>query len=201
MTFISKLKTRKAPSLDHNFGLSEDDFYQMIELLKNGDERIFEKIFLDHFSECMNYLIRNYKCEQAEAYDISMDTLIDFRTGLFHDKYKYGNLRFLFTRMATQRLIKAKRKTANVKLLDEFFDIEQEVEFNNEEELRKLQLAWSRLDPKSQTLLKQFYIDKTKLSEIADNLNKSHCSVRKQKERAVIALKQNYFQFNDPAII
>jgi len=200
MTFIPKLKTREVSEAKRNFGLSETDFNQMVEQMKNGNEKIFERIFLSHFSDCMIYLKTNYGIQHCEAYDISMDTLIAFRTGLFNDKYKYGNLRFLFTKMASQRLIKEKKKSSKVDLLDNFFEIEEEVDIDNEDEVKLLQKAWAKLDLKSQSLLKKFYIDKMKLTEITILENKSHSAIRKQKERSLISLRTNYNRFSAPLL-
>lgn len=200
MTFKTKLKTTESSDCTRNFGLSKEEFDQMIEQMKNGDERIFEKIFLSHFSDCMIYLKNNYKIQHSEAYDISMDTLIDFRKGLHEGKYKYGNLRFLFTKMATQRLIKEKKKTSKIDLLDEFFEIEQETEVDNEKGIKILKRAWEKLDAKSQSLLKQYYFDKMKLTEIAVLENKTHAAIRKQKERALSSLRKNYNRFSTPSL-
>lgn len=198
MTFKSKLKTRKSPTTQRNFGLTEEDFCEMVSLMKDGNEKLFEKIFLSHFSECMNFLKTNYKINHSEAYDISMDTLLSFRKGLMKDKFRYGNLRFLFTRIATQKLIKEKRKTSKLAFIDELLEMEEKISVSNEEELKFLEQAWSKLDQKSQSILKLFYFDKMKLSEIADAQSKSHCAIRKQKERSIIALRKNYLKISSP---
>lgn len=200
MTLIAKLKNKASTDLKRNFGLTESEFDLMIEQMRNGNEIIFEKIFLSHFSDCMMYLKVNYNIQHSHAYDLSMDTLLDFRKGLHLGKYKYGNLRFLFTKMATQRFIKQKKKSLKVDLLDEFFDIELETDIDNQDEIKTLQRAWARLDNKSQSLLKQFYVEKMKLSEIAILENKSHTAIRKQKERALTTLRKNYNRFSTPSL-
>lgn len=200
MSFISKLKTRKVPNAERNFGLTEKDFNEMVVNMRQGDEKLFEQIFLSHFSSCMQFLKTNYKVDHSVAYDISMDTLMDFREGLTQNKYSYGNLRFLFTRMATQRLIKEKRKSSKLQLVDEFSDVEDENPVDFQEELNFVRQALAKLDPKKQHLLKQFYFNKLKLKEIASTENKSHCAIRKQKERSIIALKNNYLSISKPKI-
>lgn len=200
MTLTTKPITRRSPTTERNFGLTEEQFFEMISKMKLGDENLFEKIFLAHFSDCMSFLKKNYNISHELAYDISMDTLLTFRQGLFHDKYSYGNLRFLFTRMATQLLFKEKKKSAKVTAMEESIEIEEELTINNDEELKFLELAWKNLDEKSQSILKLFYFDKMKLTEIAKLKNKSHSAVRKQKERSIIALKKNYHLFSNPSI-
>ena len=183
-----------------NFNLTEVEFHHLVDELKHGREDLFEKIFLSHFSDCMSYLKSNYRIPHSEAYDLSMDTLIDFRAGLISNKYTYGNLRYLFTKMASQRLYKNKKKESRITITNECPEIEDIIEEPNDEDKYILKKAWMSLEPKSQSLLKKFYYDKMKLKEIGEAENISHSAIRKQKERSIIALRNKFIQLKKASL-
>jgi len=175
-----------------NFGLTKDKFNELRQGLLKGDDSLFEKIFLSHFEDCMAYLKSNFSINNEEAYDVSMDTLLEFRKYLISGKIDYGNLRFLFTRMASQRLFKVKKKDAKIDFqekLPETIDMEQKFD---DEDLLVLNKAWAKLSEKCKTLLKQFYYENQKLSDIALNIGVNAATLRKQKERCVNSLREKF---------
>lgn len=181
-----KLKMR----MEHkNFGLSLESYEKLIMDLKKNDTRFFEQVFLKQFKETIRYLRRKYRTPHEEAYDATMDTLIEFRARFVEGKLKYGNLRFLFTKMASQMLIKNLKKSEvsieNMPLVSEEFSAESQ----KSEELDWLNNAWQFLGQPCQQLLTFHFYGKMKLSEIAEEKQKSPVAVRKQKERCVQKLK------------
>ena len=178
-----------------NFNLSEEKFDKLCKDLKTGDEQLFEQIFLSHFEDCIAFLKSKFNINHEEAYDASMDTMLEFRRYLITDKIKYGNLRYLFTRMAAQRWMKLKKKDAPVKTTEDLPEMLDFTQVYDDEELDILNKAWAKLGQECQKLLKQFYYDKLQLSVIAENTNKSSGSVRKQKERCVNSLRTLFQQF------
>lgn len=197
LTKISKPSTQLAKI---NFGLTEGEFKVMANELSSGNEDLFERIFLSHFSDCLTYLKSNFNTPHNEAYDITMETLIDFRHGLLNEKFKYGNLRYLFTKMASQKLFKIRKKEAKITIIDECPEIEDVIQNSNEEDLNILQKAWSSLDLKSQLILKKFYFNKMKLKDISESENIGYSAIRKQKERSIIALKTKFIQLKKASI-
>lgn len=175
-----------------NFGLSEEEFKQMRLDLIGGKDDLFEQIFLNHFSDCMAYLKANYNTNQEESYDVSMDTMIEFRKYLLTERIQYGNLRFLFTRMAAQRLIKIKKKAAKIDLTEELPEMLDLTQAFDDEDLGILDLAWNKLSEACKILLKQFYYDNIKLSDLAEIEGKNASALRKQKERCVNSLRLNF---------
>ena len=93
-----------------NFGLTEATFERMRQDLRANDTLFFEKVFVEQFKETMAYVKREYRAAHEDAYDATMDALMDFRKRFVQGKLRYGNLRFLFTRMATQTYIRNKKK-------------------------------------------------------------------------------------------
>ena len=96
--------------MDKNFGLSSGEFDQMVADLKKNDTSFFKQVFLKHFENCLNFLRKKYRANYDDAYDATMDTLLEFRRLLVEEKLRYGNLRYLFTRMASQIYIRSRKK-------------------------------------------------------------------------------------------
>lgn len=179
--------------MDKNFGLSELQFNAMVDASRQGDDSIYEKIFLHHFSSCMEYLKRNYSASDEDAYDASMETLLEFLKKLKSGKIIYGNLRFLFTRMAGQIYFKWIKKE-NRKESMEGVDLIEEKDPIDEEDLQILDKAWCELTEDCQVLLKAFYYDKVPLNKIAETENKTPAAVRKQKQRCVEKLRKLFYK-------
>lgn len=174
-----------------NFGLSKEDFEKLVSDLKNGNEQMFEHIFLSHFGKALSFLMNNLKIEHNKAYDACMDTMIVFRKGLINDKYVYGNLSYLFTRMATQVYLKSRTKEHPLEEA-RFANIPAEEPIHYlEEELVALEKAWSKLGEKCKGLLRQFYYEKVQLKKLAEQLGQNPATMRKQKERCLNTLRTN----------
>lgn len=180
---------------EKNFGVTSEEFNLMVANMKQGNENLFEQIFLSHFEKCLIYLKRNYDITHEESYDTCMETLLDFRKGLLNDKYTYGNLSFLFTRMASQRFFKTSKSMKNIHSLSthesEVKTIASE-EKMDEEEITLLNKAWEKLGANCQLLLKNYYYENMKLKKIAEDQSKSPASLRKQKERCLNTLRMQF---------
>lgn len=168
-----------------NFGLSKGEFDELTRELKRNNEVLFEQIFFSHFNECMNYVKRKYRASHDDAYDATMDAMLDFRMRLIDDKIQYGNLRFLFTQMATQFHIRNMKKYQSVDISEDHMIESDIVDF---EDLEKLKVAWKNLGQNCQELLKLNFYSNMKLSAIAEQVDRSAVSIRKQKERCMSKL-------------
>lgn len=171
-----------------NFGLSPESFEKLIADLKRNDTRFFEQVFLKQFKETLRYLNREYRATREEAYDATMDTLIEFRTRFVEGKLRYGNLRFLFTRMASQILLKDRKKNT-IKIEGMAYLEEYNTQSHESEEMDWLNSAWESLGEPCKQLLTCHFYGKMKLSEIAEENQKSPAAIRKQKERCIKQLK------------
>lgn len=170
--------------LDRNFDLTPDEFQLMVIRLKEGDTTLFKQIFIKHFANCQKYLMREYSATSADAYDASMDTIIELRQRLVDGKVFYGNLRYLYTKMASQIFLRKYRpKGDTTSVIVEDMMISDDISEFTEEDMHVLGEAWSRLSPECQELLKLNYYQNLKLTEIAQMYNKPATAIRKQKER------------------
>jgi len=175
-----------------NFGLSEVSFKKIITDLKKNDTYFFEQVFLKQFEETMKYLRREYKATHDDAYDATMDTLLEFRARFIEGKLQYGNLRFLFTKMASQMLLRNIKK--NGTNINDVLSLVQKEDISptEPEELSQLNTAWQLLGDSCKQMLTWHFYGKMKLSEIAEEIQKNPASIRKQKERCIQKLKDQF---------
>lgn len=176
-----------------NFGLTEEDFQEMISEMKNGNEILFEKVFLSQFENCITFLMNQSQVSHSQAYDATMDALLKFRKRLLQGKIAYGNMRFLFNRMATQLLLDSfKRKTV---LLDNTADIINETETDDEQIIEILEKAWNQLCNNCRHILELFYYQKIALKTLAQQIEKTEVAVRKQKQRCLDKLRLHFIKY------
>ena len=97
--------------------------------------------------------------------------------------------------MAAQRLLKNKKKGAKIELKEELPEMMDLTPSFDDEDLKILDKAWDKLNETCQKLLKNFYYNKIKLTELAELEGKSAPSLRKQKERCLNSLRINFTAF------
>lgn len=178
---------RLSINMAKNFGLSEEDFNLIVSQLKTNETAFFERIFLSHFSDCVLYVQKNYSASYDDAYDATMETMIIFRERMVSNKIKYGNLRYLFTKMATQVFLKDVKAYQSRDVYET--DLEEERIPVDQDDLKTLQKSWPELGDACQSLLKNYFYGKLRLKEIAEIEGKTSATVRKQKERCLQRLK------------
>jgi len=176
-----------------NFGLTEIKFTSMLQQMTSGDESLFEKVFLSQFDESKNYLMKRYGIDHSQAYDATMEALLKFRKRLLTGKIKYGNMRFLFTRMASQFLSESFN---NKEILPGKIEIKEEPEpdFDNMT-LDTLDKAWGQMGTECTSVLHQFYYKKIKLKTLALQLEKTETSIRKKKQRCLEKLRSLFLKY------
>lgn len=182
-------------SQPQNFGLTQTEFDLMTEELRQGGGQLFEKIFLAHFPDCMAYLENHGGASQEDAYDAAMETLIQFRLLLIQGKLKYQNLRFLFTRMAMQWYWRWKKNSPTSDPVENFEPMPL-AETYDEESMKTLDLAWSRLGQACQQLLKDFYYNGVALTDLAKQLDQPDATLRQRKKRCLEQLRELFFKFS-----
>ena len=169
-----------------NFGLSEDQFNVMIDDLIQGKENLFEQAFLNHFERSMNYLINKNGAGKEEAYDITMNTLLEFRKRLLEGKVSYGNLNFLFTQMCSQRYKREKGKKIDNETYEQ---VNSDTPTFDEETYQLLDEALSKMGDNCQSLIQDVYYNKLSYKVMESKYSKAMTALRKQKERCITKLK------------
>ena len=192
----SKSTTLKSiPLIGKNFGLTQIEYNELVEDLKIGKEELFEKIFLSHFDNCKQFLVTKHSASYELAYDITMDTLIQFRKRILTDKTTYGNLRYLFTVMASQNLIKYYQKTKKIDLSPFYLE---STPAKSEAVYEALSFAWDTLENDSKKVLEEYYYKKTPLIKIANKLGIKDSSMRKKKQRCLERLRTLFMNKYSP---
>jgi len=171
--------------------MSKSEFDELAFSLKEGEEALFETIFLSHFKNCQQFLVTNHHTSYELAYDITMDTLIQFRQKIITDKIQYGNLRYLFTKMASQNLFKNIKKEQKEDL--SMFYVESEPH-KSEVIYEALSSAWSELESETKKILEEYYYNKTPLIKIAKTLGIADSTMRKKKQRCLDKLRNIFMQ-------
>jgi len=172
-----------------NFGLTEASFGQMVLNLKANDTRFFRQVFLKQFEETVVYVKREYQANQEDAYDATMDALLEFRNRFVEGKLTYGNLRYLFTKMSTQMYFRNIKKRHNH--LEDLEKIPQLPKENATDSVpESFKSAWQTLGIKCKELLSQHYYGSMRLTDIAIESSSSPATVRKKKERCIKKLKE-----------
>lgn len=176
---------------DKNFGLSKEEFSVLLNELKNGDETLFEEIFLNNFQNTCLYIKNKCNIEYDKAYDITMNTLLEYRIRLLDGKIVYGNLKYLFRQMAYHNFVKTVREN---KKEEKTLNIKREVDAAQTKSERNLQdlleVAYKHLESGCRNLLDKFYYLSISYDELAKEEGVSYQAIRKRKERCLTKLKQ-----------
>lgn len=178
-----------ASKAKQNFELRPEEFDQLLEAMKKGDDTLFEKVFLAQFEDCIKYLMARFKVNHSTAYDVSMEALLKFRKRLLEGKISYGNMRFLFTRMASQKLSDSFKK--QTVLLDGAKEDVDKLDLD-EDQLDALDRAWQLLCDECSKLLENYYYQQIDLKIIAERLKKTDSAIRKQKQRCLEKLRHSF---------
>jgi len=187
-----------SPPLNKNFGLSETTFKQMQEALKQGDQQLFEQIFLSHFERCRSLLMSKYNARHNDAYDVVMWSLIQFRHLLMEEKVVYGNLEAYFMRIAVSKYLKDHNsgKEIPTEKLPEGLDLTPDYA-EDEETLAILAKAWSKLGAMCRKLLQGFYYEKLDLKSITVLIgDSSEANTRQRKVRCIKELRKIFFEMD-----
>ena len=178
-----------------NIGLTEDSFNQLVQGLRNGNELLFEKIFVSFFKKNLNILKAKYNANHEDAYDCVMWALLRMRQMLIEGKISYGNLNNYFIRMSITRYIKTKsrNKEFSTEVLPEPQQADDPV--FDDDIMAHLEKAWAKLGDPCKQLLKGFYYDKLELKKLTEILNDtSTANTRKRKERCLKKLRSFFFE-------
>ena len=179
-----------------NFGLTLEEFEALIRRLRAGDESLFEHIFRKHFDDCRRFLIFEKRVPNEDAYDLTVDTILEFRDLLIAGKVQYGNMRFLFTRIAFTTWLKRSGRQMKTSDIDDLpLSIADEDTLDWDEDSHgSLAKAWNFLDKKCQETLRLRYYENLQIAQIAEQRNAKPNSITQESKRCMMALKQYFFE-------
>lgn len=177
-----------------NFGLTQAEFADLLEKLRQGDQELFKQVFLSQFNYYKKYLKTKFKAQDCDAHDAVMDAMLRFRQLLIDGKLRYDNLQgFLLMIVKT---IYLKNFTNNRELpTDEFVELMAWLgtETYSEDDFRSLERAWEKLGDLCRQLLKGFYYNRTDLKTLTVLMNdSSEANTRKRKQRCIEELRKHF---------
>ncbi len=165
--------------------------------LQAGDEQLIERVYLNHFQRCVQFLIHRCGSNYDDAYNCTMDALLEIRKDLINERIFYGNLDYYFTKRAKGKLYKLRgRQSKQLPKVDiEGLDFEDEERIESEmaeTELREtIAEAFKKLCDDCRGILRQYYYEERTFKEIAESLKKSHAAIRKQATRCRDKLRKH----------
>lgn len=141
-----------------------------------ADGKALGYIYHKHQKVCIGRLIKKTRCEPEVARDFFIDAIIIFRDKVLNDTFKeLTNLEAYLYRICENRfLTKLKiEKSRDKKLSDiEFLYYSNDLINDNDELDNKLaeatKKAWELLSEKCKDIIYYFYVDKLKMSDIAN---------------------------------
>ena len=141
--------------------------------MKQGDERLFEQIYLAHFKTCVSYLTNQRRATLDDAHTSTMDALLEIRKELIQEKIQYGNLAFYFTYRAGKKLFKIHEKRKKLKQREppENMDLQDDNDFlqtlQTKEMTQMVEQALLGLGQDCLRLLQLYYYENLNWSKIA----------------------------------
>ena len=182
-------------SAERNFGLTETEFTTLLAALKDGDDRLFERVYLAQFKYCMEKLMSFDKLSEQHAYDATMDAVLKMRDLLLEGKVHYGNLRHLFVKIDRQLYYRKAGRELPTELQDvQDIPLMQAIEEDEvvllEPLYRKMEAAFKQLGDSCRELLKRHFYDRQQLKEIATADGTNYATLRQQKGRCIKRLQK-----------
>ncbi len=186
-----------------NFGLSKNEFDELVTDLRNGDERLFEIMFRHLIKKGIERLRSKYKNDDIAIEDAVMDTLLVFRERLLKGKINYGALVPLFYKLLFQKYSSIRKHEITFVYGGGVTDMEaignyEEPVFDTDK-IHLLDEALKKMDKKCVEILKALYLNsnntKNSIALASKHLNLTESGVSKRKNRCLnklrLILKQN----------
>ena len=180
----------KIPNSKDNFGLTKAEFDVFVDKVRGGDESIFIRVFNVHFKASVRYIQNKFSISEEMAYDICMDTMIEFRTKIKAGKINYGNIRFLYTKMAVHRYLdELKRKNQINRAIEVFMGARTQFNIKDSEFLMMLNLAVDKLEDGQRHMIKEIFYSGKEVDQIVKENEITYSTFRKRKQRSLDKLK------------
>lgn len=183
----------KIPNTKDNFGLTKNEFDQFVAKVKNGDESLFIQVFNVHFKSSVRYIQNKFSISEEIAYDTCMDTMIEFRSKLKSGKIKYGNVRYLYTKMAIHRYLDDLKNKNKVKeAIQVFMDTKSDLTVPESEFLALLNNAVEVLEDSQKHMIKEIFYSGKDTEQIIEENDITYATFRKRKQRSLEKLKTTF---------
>ena len=180
---------------------SDEDF---INGIKEGNDKVLAVLYKLHFPMVLNFIVKNNGSDQ-EAKDIYQEGMINLYYNIKNETFKQESSIKTYLYSICRRLwlneLKRKNKFSDA-VYDEndFILFDQEIEENVTDHSSKYKMmdnSLHKLGEPCQTILKDFYINKLSMLEIAQKMNYTNTeNAKNQKYKCLQRLKKIYFSSN-----
>jgi len=178
--------------------MNNQDPKKTIELLKQGDKKTLEKIYMENREGFINFS-KKYNIEEYDAVDIYQDSILVLRENAINGKIDdlQSNLSTYLFAIGKYKIFHNFRVQSKFDFESDFDLVEENLDFdvnlyesNLTKEQRFLKKYYNELGDRCKSVLDLFYYQGYNLDEIKDILNYSNKKVLKsQKSRCIKQLK------------
>ncbi len=164
--------------------MEELELKKMRAELLAGNNQCLKVVFEKHGTYCVRLLQKNTGCPKADAEDILMDAVLNFRQKIITNKIQYltNTRNYLFTTCYNMWLVKhAKEKVKHARIHDVVSELYSEhTDTTDPESMRVISTtALASLGEKCQQLITLFYLEELPMKEVADRLGLANAEVAK----------------------
>ena len=178
--------------------MNHQESNNIIDLLKQGDPKTLEKIYLDNREGFINFS-RKYNVAEADAIDIYQDSILILRDNAINgriDNLQSNISTYLFA-IGKYRIFHNFRVQSKLQMTNDFNLVEENIDFDVNlygsvltKEQQLLKKYYDQLGDRCKSILNLFYYQGYSLDEIRSILNYSNKKVLKsQKSRCIKQLK------------
>ena len=178
--------------------MNDQESKNIIELIKQGDQKTLEKIYLANREGFINFS-RKYNVDKSDAIDIYQDCIIILRDNAVNgriDHLKSNISTYLFA-IGKYRIYHNFRVQSRLHMTNDFDLVEENIDFDvnlyetgSTKEQQILKKCYNQLGDRCKSILNLFYYQGYNLDEIRSILNYSNKKVLKsQKSRCIKQLK------------
>ncbi|MEL4456719.1 sigma-70 family RNA polymerase sigma factor [Lutimonas vermicola] len=178
--------------------MNHQESENLIELLKRGDQKTLEKIYLENREGFINFS-KKYNVDENDAIDIYQDSILILRENAINGKIDHlqSNISTYLFAIGKYKIYHNFRVQSKIEMTNDFNLVEENVDFDvnlygpvltKEQEL--LKKYYDQLGDRCKSILNLFYYQGYNLDEIRAILNYSNKKVLKsQKSRCIKQLK------------
>lgn len=177
--------------LAENHPMTEKAFHDLVQSLKAGDNSALTCL-QSYQEECVRAVVRqsNGRCERDVAYDLFVESILDFRKNVLNDKVAYGNVAAYLKRICINKWLAEYRDNTRRHLVEtqsETMHYQGDISMLDSESMEdvlsrqsnQLDTAMQQLSAQCRTILTMAIGDERSMKDIAEHLGLASADVAK----------------------
>lgn len=185
--------------------MSDNEYHletHWIEKIRSGETEALKKLYKDNYPSIAHFVLNNNGTEE-EAKDIYQDSVIVFYEKIQNPSFELNCLvkTFLYSvarRLWLKKLSEKERYVAKVTDFEDFLDfsdLEMQEADENELKFNQMEQALTQIGEPCRTILKDFYIYKHSMQDIAEKMGYTGTdNAKTQKYKCLQRLKKIFFK-------